>query len=257
MKGIDVKLGDDTAVCKGQTVQLFASGGDNYTWSPAAGLSNASIPNPKATPQQTTTYTLSVKNNSGCTNAGHITITIRNAETVKAILEAPEFVCRSYDSALFINRSEGKIIKWQWNFGNGITDTIADPPVQYYATGNMIGPYNIKLTITDTAGCTDSVTHLLRIADNCYIAVPTAFTPNGDGLNDYLYPLNAYKATDLLFRVYNRNGQLLFTTRNWNIRWDGTLRGVKQDPGVYIWMLEYNDAAHKRIFLKGTTVLIR
>jgi gliding motility-associated-like protein len=129
--------------------------------------------------------------------------------------------------------------------------------MQYYVTGNDIGPYNIRLTVIDTAGCSASITNLLRIADNCYIAVPTAFTPNNDGLNDYLYPLNAYKATNLLFTVFNRAGQVVFQTRDWNIRWDGKIGGIEQAPGVYVWMLGYNDAAHKRISLKGTTLLIR
>jgi gliding motility-associated-like protein len=93
--------------------------------------------------------------------------------------------------------------------------------------------------------------------DNCYIAVPTAFTPNGDGLNDYLYPLNAYKATNLSFKVFNRTGQLVFETKDWTVKWDGTIKGAKQASGVYVWMLDYNDVTGKRISLKGTTLLIR
>jgi len=109
----------------------------------------------------------------------------------------------------------------------------------------------------DTVGCTDTAYHSIQVADNCYIAVPSAFTPNGDGLNDYLYPLNAYKATNLLLRIYNRHGQLLFETRDWTKKWDGTVRGMKQATDTFVWMLEYNDVEHKKVFLKGTTVLIR
>jgi gliding motility-associated-like protein len=87
--------------------------------------------------------------------------------------------------------------------------------------------------------------------------VPTAFTPNGDGLNDYLYPLNAYKATNLSFKVFNRAGQVVFETKDWTVKWDGTIKGVKQASGIYVWMLDYNDATGKRISLKGTTLLIR
>ncbi len=109
----------------------------------------------------------------------------------------------------------------------------------------------------DTAGCTDTAYHFLQVAANCYIAVPSAFTPNGDGLNDYLYPLNAYKATDLLFSVYNRYGQPLFITRDWTRKWDGTVGGKEQGAGVYVWVLDYTDASRKKISLRGTTVLIR
>jgi gliding motility-associated-like protein len=257
IKGIDIKLGNDTTICKGATVQLQASGGSSYEWSPAEGLSNAFVPNPNATPQQTTTYTLKVSNSTGCDNAGHITIKVRNAFAVEAKFASAEYICRSFDSAFFVNESQGKIVHWNWDFGNGRTDSVENPAMQYYSTGNDIGPYNIKLTVIDTAGCSDSFTRPLRIAENCYIAVPTAFTPNNDGLNDYLYPLNAYKATNLLFTVFNRAGQVVFQTKDWNIRWDGKIGGAEQATGVYIWTLGYNDAAHKRISLKGTTMLIR
>ena len=68
----------------------------------------------------------------------------------------------------------------------------------------------------------DTVVHIVKSVNNCYIAVAQRFfTPNGDGHNDYLYPLNAWKATDLLFRVFNRNGELVFETRDWTNKWDG------------------------------------
>jgi gliding motility-associated-like protein len=117
--------------------------------------------------------------------------------------------------------------------------------------------YVVRLAIADTSGCTDTVNHFIKVLDNCYVAVPTAFTPNGDGLNDYLYPLNAYKATDLLFKIFNRGGQLVFETKDWTVKWDGTIRGTKQASGVYVWMLNYTDPDGKKISLKGTTFLIR
>jgi hypothetical protein len=76
-------------------------------------------------------------------------------------------------------------------------------------------------------------------------------------MNDYLYPVNAYKATDLSFTVFNRNGRVVFKSRDWTGKWDGTIKGIRQASGVYVWMLEYNDPAGKRISLKGTAVLIR
>jgi gliding motility-associated-like protein len=95
------------------------------------------------------------------------------------------------------------------------------------------------------------------VADNCYIAVPSAFTPNGDGANDYPYPLNAYKASNLRFSVYNRNGQLIFATKDPTKKWDGTVKGNPQPAGAYVWTLNYMDQSGKKIALKGTSVLIR
>lgn len=91
-----------------------------------------------------------------------------------------------------------------------------------------------------------------------YITIPSAFTPNGDGLNDYLYPLNAFKADDLVFRIYNRYGQIIFETKDWTRKWDGRVKSQLQPSGTYVWTLDYIERdGGKRVALKGTTVLIR
>ena len=88
--------------------------------------------------------------------------------------------------------------------------------------------------------------------------MPNAFTPNGDGINDFLYPLNAYKAENLIFRVYNRYGQLVFETRDWTKKWDGTIHGKEQGTGTYVWTLQFTDTeSGKKFSLKGTSTLIR
>ena len=92
----------------------------------------------------------------------------------------------------------------------------------------------------------------------CIIAVPTAFSPNNDGLNDYFYPLNAFKADELDFKVYNRWGQIVFAARDADSKWDGKFKGIEQATGVYTWRLSYRDkATGERFTLKGTTLLVR
>jgi len=116
----------------------------------------------------------------------------------------------------------------------------------------------VKLIVQNNLGCFDTAAKQLIEVKSCYITVPSGFTPNGDGVNDYLYPLNAYKATNLEFRVYNRYGQLVFETKDWTKKWDGTISGKPQDTGTFVWMLQYTDKdSGKEYFLKGTTVLIR
>jgi hypothetical protein len=63
---------------------------------------------------------------------------------------------------------------------------------------------------------------------------------------------------DLRFSVYNRWGQLVFTTRDWRAKWDGKINGITQATGVYVWMLEYTHRdTGQKMFQKGTTTLIR
>ena len=166
-------------------------------------------------------------------------------------------LCRIYDSLLFRDKSLGKLETWHWDFGNGISSDQQKPATQYFTiAGNQYG-FMSRLAVMDTAGCTDTAYQLIKVEDNCYIAVPTAFTPNNDGLNDYLYPLNAFKVTGLHFRVYDRKGQVVFESRDWSRKWDGRLHGTEQTTGVYIWTLEYTDVNGRKVYLKGTTTLIR
>ena len=255
--GTNVYAKSDTAICKGNSVKLEASRGASYLWTPATGLSSVNVQSPGANPDITTVYTVEVTDNAGCSDSAKVEVRVLNSVALKAGIAGTEYLCRSFDSASFKDISAGNITKWSWDFNNGQTATLNQPPVQYYSMSANDHIYTVRLAIADTSGCTDTAYHFIKVLNNCYIAVPTAFTPNGDGLNDYLYPLNAYKATNLLFKVFNRYGQLVFESKDWSAKWDGKVNGVNQANGVYVWMLDYIDPAGKRISLKGTTLLIR
>ncbi|WP_462254404.1 T9SS type B sorting domain-containing protein [Ferruginibacter sp.] len=176
---------------------------------------------------------------------------------LKAAFEATAVVCPG-DLASFKDNSIGNILMWNWDFGNNNTSNLQSPPKQVYPYSNIIRDVPVQLIVTNNIGCSDTATQKIKVVGNCYIAVPNAFTPNNDGLNDYLYPLNAYKAKDLIFRVYNRFGQVLFQTANWTNKWDGTFKGQGADPGTYVWILQYTHIdTGNRVEQKGTTVLLR
>jgi gliding motility-associated-like protein len=156
-----------------------------------------------------------------------------------------------------INESLGEIKSSYWDFDNGKSSVVFDPAPQNYTVDINRTDYKVRLAVTDSAGCFDTAYHVIKVESNCYIAVPTAFTPNGDGLNDYLYPLNAFKATDLTFKVFNRLGQLVFETNDWTKKWNGNVNSEPQPLGVYVWMLNYTDGNKKEVSLKGSTMLIR
>ncbi len=176
---------------------------------------------------------------------------------MKAAFEASNFVCPR-DQAFFKDKSEGNITGWQWNFGNNITSNLQAPPPQSYLPQTSTYTTIVTLVATNNIGCKDTARLNLLVVNNCYIAVPSAFTPNGDGLNDNLYPLNAYKARDLDFSVYNRFGQRIFHTRDWMNKWDGNYKGQAADPGTYVWVLTYtNTDTNQQVKQKGTAILIR
>jgi len=194
--------------------------------------------------------------NGVCSDTASVSIFFDNL--LHARFETNPILCPN-DKASFRNFSVGNnIIKYDWDFGNGHTSSLKDPLPESYAVGTVNYAATVRLIVTNSFGCSDTLKQYIKIINNCYIAVPSAFSPNADGLNDYLYPLNAYKAIDLNFTVYNRFGQKLFHTTNWLNKWDGTFKGQGVDPGTYVWILTYtNKDTGKRVEQKGTTVLIR
>lgn len=197
-----------------------------------------------------------IVSNGTCHDTTSSMITLTDNQ-VNASFESTAVVCPG-DPALFTDLSTGPVTSWEWDFGNGNTSLLNAPPLQFYPSANSIKKTPVQLIVKNVAGCPDTVVKTIEVIGNCYIAVPKAFSPNNDGLNDFLYPTNAYKAKELLFRVFNRFGQLVFETQNWNNKWDGTNNGKPQDPGTFIWILQYiNIDNGKRYELKGSSVLIR
>lgn len=177
---------------------------------------------------------------------------------VKASFTMDPFICPE-DPCIVTNTSEGQIDSWLWRFDVVSTSTAEDPAPVLFPTIGREMYYTIKLTTFNNAlGCTDSMRKVLTVLDHCLIAVPTAFTPNNDGLNDTFWPHNALKAENYEFKVFNRWGQLVFQTRDWRQRWDGKLNGILQGSDVYVWMLSYTHRdTKKQVFQKGTVMLIR
>jgi gliding motility-associated-like protein len=194
--------------------------------------------------------------NGVCTDTAYATVNLDNE--LRAGFMLPDVLCPE-DAAVFKDTSFGKIQTWSWDFGNGTTGAGQVPvPQRYKRPTGRTGFYMVRLIVENDLHCFDTMIHKMNIVYSCYITVPNAFTPNGDGNNDFLYPLNAYKAAKLEFQVYNRYGQQVFFTSNWQRKWDGTFNGIQQPSGAYVWRLAYTDTdTQKHVFLKGVTTLIR
>ncbi len=84
-----------------------------------------------------------------------------------------------------VNSSTGQINRWKWSYDIIGTSTLKDPPPFLFPTLNKEAYYTVKLVAyNDALNCSDSTRKTLTVLDHCFIAVPTAFTPNNDGLND-------------------------------------------------------------------------
>jgi gliding motility-associated-like protein len=111
--------------------------------------------------------------------------------------------------------------------------------------------------IKTASGCTTIDTQLVKTVKAADIVVPSAFTPNKDGLNDFLHPVLLGIKELKYFRVYNRWGQLLYDMRSNGDGWDGTVGGTPQASQVVVWVAEALGVDNRVLTKKGTCVLVR
>lgn len=247
--------------CKYDTLLLTHNGNNNasqWNWSIDDGnISTVQNPVLKYNTFGTKKIRLLVSNGK-CSDTAATSVTLPDL-TVKAAFNARDSLCPS-DTLVFTDASTSAsgVIKWNWNFGNGTTSMVQSPPAQRYPLVSRISSYTAQLVATNNSHCSDTAYRSITLLVSCYIAVPSAFTPNGDGLNDYLYPLNAFKAGNMIFRVFNRYGQIIFESGDPGKKWDGTLNGMQQPSGTYVWTLEFTHKdTGQKLFMNGTAVLIR
>jgi gliding motility-associated-like protein len=244
--------------CGVDTIAFFKSGGNvvnNWQWLFDRSRTSQ-LPNPVMTytvfGQKTARLVVS---NGLCSDTATATIHLNNY--LEAAFSGPDMLC-SGEVASFTHSSRGGIRNWFWDFGNGHTSTATIPQPQTYVVPSASATYRVRLVVEDSIGCRDTLAKNLLVMNNCTIHVPTGFTPNGDGQNDYLFPLNAYSAQHLEFKVFNRFGQLIWQTSDWTRKWDGRVNGTMAETGTYVWFLSYTDKqTGKWIYQRGTTVLVR
>ena len=113
------------------------------------------------------------------------------------------------------------------------------------------------LTVTNNDGCKGYDTLLVSVLNIPGFYIPKAFTPNGDGLNDFLKPVPVGVVKLNYFKVFNRKGQMVFETTTLGTGWDGTYKGQKQDVEAYVYMISGVLQTGQITVTKGNVILIR
>ena len=241
--------GKDTSICFPKSYQLFASGGSIYLWSPSTFLDNPDIPNPLTTPSQSIRYVVKVNDVLGCPKPVFDTVIV-NVE--KLLADAgPRDTIIVVNQPLQLNGTGAEF--FTWTPSTGLSDPNIPNPIALLTENQQY-----ILRINSAAGCTASDTiNVIVYKVKPGIFVPNSFTPNGDGLNDVFRPILIGMKLLNYFRVYNRTGQLVFSTNIQNKGWDGTFKGAPQDPAVFVWMVEGVDYLGKTIVEKGSVTLLR
>ncbi len=245
--------GPPQIICYNTSAQLNGShDGNSFSWSPTTYLSNPLILNPISTPPRTTAYVLTVFDNAGCPKPGRDTVVVTVQPRVRAFAGRDTIVI--VGQPLQFNGTGG--VSYLWSPSTGLNNTTIHNPIGIY--NSSIDTVRYKLLVTDAAGCIDSAYVTVRVFKTiATIFVPTAFTPNNDGLNDVVAPISVGMQRINYFSIYNRWGQLVFTTTRDKHGWDGKISGRLQGSGVFVWMVSAVDYTGKTVFLKGTVALIR
>jgi gliding motility-associated-like protein len=259
----NIVITDPAAVCEPGTVDLtspnITSGSDNgltYTyWMDAS--STVPVPNPNAI-TQSGTYYITGATAGGCASTKSVQVTVKVNKATPGVTYPS--VSTAPNTSLQLNaRDLGIGYTYQWYPPAGINfDDIKNPTFNY----NQQTKYTITLTPPD-GNCPTVDTLLVTISDRipggCVskIDVPNAWSPNGDGHNDKLYPLTICMKELKYFRVYDRWGQLMFETHTLGQGWDGTFKGQPQVMDVYTWIVEAEglDGVHYK--QAGNSILMR
>lgn len=256
----------DTLICYGDTARLrsVVTAGTDYRWmnntNTLTGLPAGTIPSlpftieNKAFPLTTTRYRLRIMN-EGCPTP--------RTDTFLVQVLGPVLINAGRDTAIVYNQplqlqvtSNYTNTLYNWTPATGLNDpTIFNPIATLGSTVDSIR-YTVRVT-EQTAGCYATDDILVRVFKTLPdIFVPNAFTP-GRGSNRLFRPVPVGIFSLDYFRVYNRWGQLVYSTTRMGEGWDGTINGVVQSSGSFVWMVQGKDYTGKTITHKGTMVLIR
>lgn len=256
---VNLQTGPDQVICERGTVQLSASGNaGSFKWTPATALDNATIPNPKASPTQTTVYQVVGYSTTVCPN---------DTASVQVIVEpdprvyiGPDVVADAGTLITLNPTLQGNITQYNWSPATGLscpscalTQLAADKNITY------------TLRVTTQHGCT--ATDAVNIVVNCNkgaVYIPSAFTPNNDGVNDRFYIQGFGLSIVKSLRIFNRWGKLVFARNNFvpnssDMGWDGTVEGKRvNETTTFVYDIEVVCASTNQPFpLKGTVILIR
>jgi gliding motility-associated-like protein len=240
--------------CYGQPTQfsdlsvITNSGPMNWSWNFGDNTSPSNLVNP-------------IHSFSNATYSVTLTITpsicpqFANTKTKKIAMESPNnlrypTVNAIKNQGLQLTSRIGKSYNWIPSFG-------LDNPLVANPVFNYTKEQEYKIHINTFAGCNDTDTLLVRIFENKNIYVPKAFTPNHDGVNDELYPFLVGVKQLLYFRVYNRWGQLMYSSIDTNRGWNGKFNGVDQPTEAYTWIAEGICFDGTNLKVSGNTILLR
>ena len=145
----------------------------------------------------------------------------------------------SYNNG-FLTTANGTInaTEYQWDFGDGTPGSIAMEPTHSY--GDNPGSFMIQLVASNQGLCFDTAYAIIELIESLIFYVPNAFTPDGDNYNEYFKPVfySGFDPYDFTMLIFNRWGEIVWESHNYDVGWNGTYNGNVVSDGVYTWKIE-------------------
>lgn len=222
-------------ICKGSATIISADAPDakSYSWLPVTGLSDPAAKSPAAKPAETTTYTVTVTSNEGCTSTKQVTVTVipvpeASISPQKKIFEGQSVV---------LDAETQYADTYLWTPADGLDDPTKKNPV-----ASPTDDITYTLKASSGIGCGSvSVSVFVRVYKK--IVIPTTFSPNGDGLNDYwdIEALSTYPQSTM--NVFSRSGQKVYSSTGYDKPWNGAYNGYVLPSGTYYYVIDLKNGA--------------
>jgi gliding motility-associated-like protein len=228
-------LGEDFSICDGSPKTLVPGNFNKYLWQDGSTGSTFIA-------DKTGLYWVTVIDNNNCSATDSVEF--------KSIFPIPADFLRPVDSlcryAALTLVPLKTFSSYNWSTGSLQPEIIT----------NRTGIYT--LTATDQNGCIGSDTTFV-VQKECAtgVYIPNAFTPNNDGKNDRFRVLIYGETEAFLLRIYDRWGELIFSTNDPVKSWDGNIKGIAAPSGVYVWQTSYRLKGSTNVYKKGSVALIR
>ncbi len=251
---ISSKTGNGGEICQGKSIELSDSGALSYTWYPTESLNDNKIATPIATPNATTTYMAIAQTGSCLPDTNYETVIVDPLPKVNAGSDQTIII----GSSTILQASGTNAKSYVWTPSSGLScDTCSNPTVNIQQTTTY------TVTAYSRQGCIDSAKVTVNVlCDHSQVFVPNTFTPNGDGQNDVFYPRGVGLRKISTFRIYDRWGEMLFERKDIELNdesngWDGSYKGSKPRPDVYVYSIEAVCESGETINWKGDVSIIR
>ncbi len=218
----------NTSICEGDSVVLTGTGGDSFLWSPTTYLNNHATDSIiTITPTNAIVYTLHVSNGV-CTDSQKVHINVWKKPTV--IVNKATAIYEG-ESSMLTGAITGTDLFYYWKPNTNIINNSTLTPTVYPDTSTTY--YLVATSYHNCGVAMDSV--FIKVYKQLHI--PNAFSPNGDGKNDYWKIGNSFSYPNTEVMIFNRGGALLYKAAGNFIQWDGKVNGQTLPIGTYYYII--------------------